>query len=553
MAEEFEKEEYGDAAEGMSKSQIQARINELMKNPTCGVEKCTAKTVDPAEEAWLRLMSAVPKNGQSAAIDAGRDIPQYALPDKASVGDLVRSLRPSQPDLYSIEQISSEWKTFYSTFNNVPNELKNGLSTLSEDWEGEDYDAFEEQVEKVIKNARTILADIWGEEGTVGGAVKLLDDKSDSIYQQQGGNECVYPSPKFHLEDAAACSHKIHIRPAYFPECKVFPDDETKVAMEWAGFDSSIVDEVQEERERIYNMYIDHTNQYPEYEEDGMRGEELARTRADEYAKRATDDLGTDGQDQLQAEAARVNGDITDRHSNTDMAVSEITPEAAPSEQTAFNDGDTEPPGGLDGGSLPGGGSPPGLDNMTPPGNMKPVTPSTPSMPDNPTNPDYPGNPDLPGNPPGTGDPGGIDDDPWTPSTPDPDDLPSGGLAGGGGGGLGGGGGGLPGGGGAGGGLPGGGAGGGLPGGGIGAGAMGGMMGAGGGAGRGAGGAGGGRGGGRGPGGMGRGAGAMGGMMGGAGGRPGGAPGEDGGETGTWLTEDDDVWGIGNENEDPYA
>ncbi len=41
-------------------------------------------------------------------------------------------------------------------------------------------------------------------------------------------------------------------------------------------------------------------------------------------------------------------------------------------------------------------------------------------------------------------------------------------------------------------------------------------------------------------------------MMGGAGGRPGGAPGEDG-ETGTWLTEDDDVWGIGNENEDPYA
>jgi hypothetical protein len=52
---------------------------------------------------------------------------------------------------------------------------------------------------------------------------------------------------------------------------------------------------------------------------------------------------------------------------------------------------------------------------------------------------------------------------------------------------------------------------------------------------------------------MGRG-GMAGGMMGGAGGGRGmGGPGEDGQESGTWLTEDDDVWGIGNEEEDPYA
>ncbi|PRY60859.1 hypothetical protein [Glycomyces artemisiae] len=553
MAEEFETEEYGDAQEGIANSAIQARINELMKTPTCGLSECTAKTVDPAEEAWLKLMSAVPNgDGATANIRPSREIQSYALPNGESIASLVASLRPADPDNYAITKISSLWVTLCGSLSDIPVELKNGLTTLAEEWQGDDYDAFEEQVEKVIKNCQKVLGDIWGEDTSLGGAVKNLNDKASEILAQQGGDECPYPSPKFHLEDAAACSHKIHIRPPYFPECEVFPDDETKVAMEWAGFDSTIVDEVQEERERTYNAYIEYTNQYPDYEEDGMRGEELARTRADEYAKDATDSLGTDGQEELQAQATQVNEDITDRTSNTNMAVTEIKPEAGQSEPTTFNDGNTEPPGGLDGGSPPGGGTPPGLGDMKPPGGMKPVSPSTPDMPGNPDNPDLPGSPDLPGG----NDPGGLDDNPWEPSTPDPDDLPSGGLAGGGGGGLGGGG--LPGGG-AGGGLPGGGAGGGLGGGvggGIGAGGMGGMMGAGG-AGRGAGGAGAG---GRRPGGMGgkMGAGAggrgmAGGMMGAGGGRGMGGPGDENGESGTWLTEDDDVWGIGNEKDDPYA
>lgn len=44
-----------------------------------------------------------------------------------------------------------------------------------------------------------------------------------------------------------------------------------------------------------------------------------------------------------------------------------------------------------------------------------------------------------------------------------------------------------------------------------------------------------------------------GGMMGAGGGRGMGGPGDENGESGTWLTEDDDVWGIGNEKDDPYA
>lgn len=562
--EDFEKEDYGDAQVGMEKSAIESRINELLKTPTCDLgEECKANVVEPAEEAWLRLMSAVPTEGQTARISPARDIQSYALPNGESVNSLVASLRPSSPDDYAIDRISSEWKTVYHALNPVPEDLKNGLSTLSEDWKGEDYDAFEEQVEKVIKNVRTVLADIWGEGSEAGGAVKILDEKSGSIYGQQGGDECVYPSPKFHLEDAAACSHKIHIRPPYFGACEVFADDETKVAMEWAGFEPTIIDEVQEERQRIYDWYIETSNQYPEFEVDGMRGEQLANAKADEYAQRETDRLGTDGQEQLQAQATQVNEDITDRHENTDLMVSEITPEAKTSDPTAFNEGgDVETPGsgGLDGGSPPGGGAPPGLGDMNPPGSpsgLTPTSPNSPNLPDgngpgdfnSPNSPNSPNLPD-PNNP-------GLDDDPWSPSSPDPDDL-GGGLASGGGLGSGSGLGGGPGLGGPGGGMGGG------PGGGIGAGGggigggvggVGGMMGAGGGA-RGMGaGAGGGRGagagGGRGAGGAGRGM--MGGMMGGAGGRGMGGAGEDGQETGTWLTEDDDVWGIGNEDSDPYA
>ncbi len=386
MAEdEFEAEDYGDAAEGMANSDIQARINELMKTPTCGLSECTAKQVDPAEEAWLKLMSAVPKNGQTTSITPAREIQSYALPNGESVQSLVRSLRPDPADEYSIEQISTEWKTAYGLFSDMPDDLKNGLSTLSEDWQGDDYDGFEEQVEKVIKNIRTVLADIWGEPDTIGGAVKILDEKSESIFAQQGGNQCVYPSPKFHLEDAAACSHKIHIRPAYFPACEVFPDDETKVAMEWAGFEPTIVDEVQEERERIYNAYTEHTTQYPEYEEDGMKGETLARTAGGRVRqgcdrrprhRRAgrTAGAGHPGQrghhrppDQHQPGGLRdhprgqhLRADRLQRGRNVDNPGS----------------------GGLDSGAPPGGGTPPGLGDMDKPGSPKPITPTTPTIPD---------------------------------------------------------------------------------------------------------------------------------------------------------------------------
>jgi hypothetical protein len=559
--EEFEKEEYGDADEGTVADE---GGDDLRVTAYCGTSGCPNPAEDPAEIAWVKLMSAVPTVGQTRGMTTARtDIP---LPGDQEIGAIVDSIRPANADDYSMERIMENWQDFRISLAELPGTIETGLSTLAEDWKGEDYDAFEEQVGKVVKNIRTVIEDIGEDDSS--GVIGLLKEKSMSVFDQQGGQAIVYPAPKFWLENTGCGSQAIHIRPPYFDHCEIFANDETKKALELGGFDPNIYDEVHNARQETYDYYYEHYSQ-PYYQENpdqipgGKTAHEYATELAEEQANLALEDLGNEGTEQYQAKAAEANGEVTDRTSEASTEVSEIKPETQTAEPTTFNDGQTalDPSGGLDGGGAPsmpsmgGGGAPPSMD--PPSTDISPLgpTPTTPGI-DTPTN---PGLPDTGG----LDDPGGLDDDPWSPSTPDPDDI-NGGLASGGG--LGGGPGGI--GGGPGGGI-GGGAGGGIgggPGGGLGGGVggMGGMMGAGGagrgaGAGAGAGGRGagaGGRGagaGGRGAGGMGRG-GAMGGMMGGAGGARGaGGPGEDGQETNTWLTEDDDVWGIGNEAEDPYA
>jgi hypothetical protein len=539
---EFEKEAYGETAEGTIADE---GGDTLRVTAYCEVGECPNKAEDPAEIAWVKLMSAVPTVDQTKGMTTKRtDIP---LPGDREIGAIVDSIRPSNPNEYSMVQIMDNWEKFRSSF--------------AEDWKGDDYDAFEEQVGKVVKNIRTVIQDIG--ENETSGVIGVLNEKQQAIFNQQGGQAIVYPAPKFWLENTGCGSQAIHIRSPYFDHCEIFANDETKKALELGGFDPNIYDEVHEARERNYNaVYETYTQQYyvehPEAIPGGKTAHEYATERAEYWANEALEDLGNDGSAQYQAKAAEANGEVIDNTQEANTQVSDIRPETQASQPTAFNDGQTElePSGGIDGGgapSMPSIGGPP--SSMDPPSSdiTSPTVPDF-NSPDRPTttNPTTPTLPDS-----------GLDDDnPWAPSSPDPDDI-SGGLASGGGLGSGGGGlggGGLPGGGAGGGGL-GGGAGGGL-GGGLG-GAMGaGMMGgAGGGRGAGAGagggrGAGGAKGMGKGMGGgAGGGRGAMaGGMMGGAGGGRGmGGQGDGEQETGTWLTEEDDVWGIGNEEEDPYA
>lgn len=561
--EEFSEEKYDDSA--VMQTSIETGLQndadaEFLTWIKCQDGDCTNKE-NPAEEAWVKLMSAIPVEGQLTAsmvcVATG-----FPTPSPGEVQALITKIRPKDnPDQYALSTIQDEWYKFKLDFSvnentGVAGNLKAALTALSDGWEGDDFDAFAEQVEVVIGNCEKIAEDI-GDEGS--GAIQILKQKSDEIDALQGisTDSVPYPAPLYWIKDKGGLfsNPNIHVRVPFARDgCEVaegcmFGDGADNRALELGGFDSDVVGEAQAFVESQTQYYMAQgANENPP-----VTQEQAARWAAAD-ADRELGDVADVNSDNFEERAEIANNTVVDRWTSAEESAGQFAPTANPAAPSTFSDaaGDLpgsgySPPGGGSGGLSPGemptGSGPSGLE---PPEGLQPS---------NPGGFDPPGG--TPGGiDPGGYDPGGLDDNPWDSNVPDPDDV-SGGLASGGG--LGGGGGGL-----GGGGLPGGGAGGGLGGGaggglggGMGGGMAGGMMGgAGGGRGAGAG-AGGGRGGGRGAGGgpkgMGK-AGMAGGMMGGAGGGRGmGGQGEGEGESGTWLTEDDDVWGIGNEEEDPYA
>ena len=386
---DFEREEYGDMDEGLSQSQYQQAANDLLVKPHCSTDSCTAAQEEPAEAAWVKLMSAVPQAGQTDSIRAARE-GTMLLPEGKTMKDLVSSIRPQPEADYALDTLRDEWLAFYEDFRIIGPKLEQGLADLSNSWKGDDFDAFEEQVEIVLRNCRTICDDIAGEKGD-GGVVKLLDDKQAEIFEQQGGTACAYPAPKFYMEGTKCGSHRIHIRPPFYRNCVIEENDEIKHAVELAGFDPTVVDEVQEGRENRYQQWLEFVNNNPDYEENGLSGEPLAKAKADEYADQALVDMGAKGSEQLEEQSSIVNEDVTDRHSNVEAQVTEIEPEAKPAEPSEFSGapGDGPAPPDLDGG--PDVGGPPDLGGDPSPdlsGMSGPDTSNLSSLTDTPGGPD---------------------------------------------------------------------------------------------------------------------------------------------------------------------
>ncbi|WP_156926176.1 hypothetical protein [Glycomyces arizonensis] len=555
---EFETDTYGGMEGSEAIAQQQSTANSaLLNGAPCSNGDCT-NTSNPAEEAWVKLVSAIPVAGQVESFKcvAGGT----AAPSPEEVQSLVYQIRPTDGDKYALRTLADKWFNFNYDFSENPDSavapiLDTKLGHLSDGWQGDDFDAFAEQMETVFSNCERIAADIGNDSS---GMIGLLKQKADEIYALQGGDshELPYPAPQYWTEDEGSLfsNPKVHVRAPFTDgDCKVaegcmYGDGDAEEAMELGGFDGEYANEL--------NQYkTDQT----EYHFERLKAEnpeateaELAQlhTQAEQLAEQdANDRAATDYEEadqDYEARAAEQNETVMARWTDAEVSTSEFTPTAEPSEDTTFResgddltDNGYSPPGG---GDFNGSPTSSGIDGLNPPE-------STSSF--------GGGSGGFGGGGGGSlGDYGtdgsgtGLDsDNPWSSyAGEDPDDI-SGGLASGPGAGLGGslgGGSGLPTG----------------AGGGIGAGPGGAGLGAGGGL---IGGAGGGRGGG----GMGAGgragglsgkaaagaggkSGRMGsGMMGGGRGGTGSSEDNEGRET--WLTEDDDVWGIGNEDSDPYA
>ncbi|SDE39307.1 hypothetical protein [Glycomyces harbinensis] len=541
---EFASEGYGGMAgsEAIDSQQTSADATFLNLDP-CPNSGCT-NTNSEAEVAWVKLVSAIPVAGQvqSFVCVAGGT----AAPTQDEVQSMVTQIRPKEnPDQYALRTMSEQWLLVGYDFGKNPESgvasiLRNRLTELSNGWQGSDFDAFAEQMEKVFANCEVLTADIGDDTSGIAG---LLEQKASEIYALQGGDshELPYPAPQYWVEDEGGIfsDPTVHNRvPFRSGECEIATgcawdgeDDSTKKAMELGGFDGEYADEL--------NQYVTDQTEFhftrlksesPDAPEEELRTQAAGLAEQDGNT-RAKEDYDSSSQD-YEARAHEQNDTVLARWQDAEVSAMEFVPAVEPSGDTSFRDS----AGGLDGSTY----SPVSGGDF----NASPTSSGTTGL-----------------NPPastasfssgGTGTTG-TGANPWE-STTGGEDEPGGGLAGGGGLGaatLPGTGAGVGAGGGAGGGSLGGGAG--LFGPAIGGG---GAVGAGAGGGRGAG-----SGVGKGAGLFGKtaGAGARGGagaMMGaGGGGRGAGAGNEDEEGRATWLTEDEDVWGTArfNDDDDPLV
>ena len=530
---EFQEESHG----GLTEQDLPEMLD---RKDGCGESECT-NVRNEAEAAWIALMSAVPTASQNIKPLASQGV---ATPPQGELDEIVRHVRPDNPDLYALDVISEAWKTqVHTKLNAVPNEIQNKMKDLASGWSGGDFDRFQEICEETFTMHNEILDEIED-------ARELLANKQATLLALQGGEnggEVPFPPPQFWMHSKLFGANKtIHIRPAFHDgHCQTEKCNKIDKAMEAAGLNTQTVDEVEEYRQTREDVYYE---RYTGDKEPPPNKDPFTKTHAREMAQADADDLATEkareGLDDYENRSQTIIDDIVERR---EMATDEISGISFKSERKKppfeLNPEDMDL-NGMTPGSPGGMGTPPtspmeGLQSSGPQ-----TTLSAPPPPDAPTTESA-----LNAGTSSDGSGGDVSssggNSSWTmPADPDDEEAASGGLLSGGvGGGAG-----MAGGAGAAPAAPGiGGAGAGA-GAGAAAGAGGGLFGPGAGAGAGAGAGGAGRGGGMGSG-MGRGAGAGrmggGGMMGGGGRGPGDTDDEEK-EDGNWLVEDDDVWGLRN-------
>jgi hypothetical protein len=529
---EFATETYGGMSTAEEVSGVQSAEQTYLANvEACSDPACTNRQ-SPAEIAWIKLVSAIPVADQVESFQcvAGGT----ATPTQQEVQSMVAQIRPPNGDDYALRRISEKWRVATNDFHQneataVALILDSKLTELSNGWQGSDFDAFAEQMETVFANCEQIAASI-GDERT--GLAGLLELSAAQIEILQGGpsRELPYPAPQYWVKDEGGLfsDPTVHHRvPFKQGDCEVTEgcswdgeDDSANRAMELGGFKADYANELAQyvtDQTELHLARLKANN--PEAPETELRtqAEQLAQQDGNTRAQRDYES----GSQNYQERAAEQNDTVIARWEDTEIVAQEFSVTVDPVQDTTFREsgqdldsGGYSPP---DGGSFNGSPTSSGSSGLNPPLTTTPFGGGT----------------------------GGTGGNSWSPSTGD--DETSGGLAGGG---LGSGG--LPGCGAGGGGAPGmGGAGGGPGGSGMG------LFGPAGGGGAGAGVARvGGAGLGKGQGLFGKTAGAGGaGMMGGGGGRPGGADGEDGEGKESWLTEDEDVWGLArfDDEDDPLA
>jgi len=341
----------------------------FLSGAPCGDPNCQ-NLYNPAEDAWIKLVSPIPTAGQAAGFTVVTT--GTAAPGQDVIRSLVDEVRPDDPDKYALRTISETWLQFKDEFDIDPGtgiavNLKAALRTLSDTWKGDDFDAFAEQVEVVLSNCASICDDI-GDSST--GAVGLLEQKSDEFFGLQGGDsgELPYPAPLYWISDAESMftDPLVHVRPPFSNgDCQITAGCDNEggligALLELGGFEKDYVDEVSDYVENQTRYYMNkHKKDDPPITE-----EQAAAWAQADANNNITGDINA-GIEDYNSRSQIANEDVVNRWQNAEESAGTFTPEAKPSNPSNFREasdmlGDSY--GGLDSGSnsLNAGDEPPG-------------------------------------------------------------------------------------------------------------------------------------------------------------------------------------------------
>jgi hypothetical protein len=371
----YEREEWDGAAPDNSADFEYQRMDAealFLSGAPCPHATCQ-NTENPAETAWIKLVSAIPEVGQVnnlTVVTTGT-----AAPSQDAIQSLVYQVRPDNPDTYALRAISAHWQAFKEGFDTDPTTgiapiLKAGLRTLSEHWQGDDFDAFAEQVEVVMGNCASVCDDIGD---LASGAVGLLEQKADEFYGLQGGSsgELPYPAPLYWISDHEVMFTDpfVHVRPPFRSgSCDVtdgcgHTGGLLGSLLELGGFDNNYLREVSNYVESQTEYYMNKfKNEKPPVTE------EQARTWAQADANNSISTDVVDGMEDYESRSRIANEDVVNRWENAEESAGTFTPEAQPSNPSSFREASDmlgDDYGGLDAGS---GGFEPGSEPPSPEG-----------------------------------------------------------------------------------------------------------------------------------------------------------------------------------------
>ena len=343
---QFQREEWdsGAAPDDSTVVEYQRRDTEalFLSGLPCSDPNCQ-NLENPAENAWIKLVSAIPQAGQVPGLTVVAE--ETPAPSQQQVRNLVYLVRPDNSDKYALRQISTHWQQFRTDFDTDPEagiapNLKTGLRALADHWKGDDFDAFAEQVEIVMSNCATVCDDI-GDLST--GAVGLLEQKADEFYGLQGGDsgELPYPAPMYWIADPGQMytAPIVHVRaPFSNGDCKItdgcgHSGGLLGELLELGGFNPDYVDEVANYVEAQTQYYINKGKKL-----DPPTTPEQAALWAQADANNNMADDITAGVDDYDSRSRIANEDVVNRWENAEDSAGTFTPEARPSNPSNFRE-----------------------------------------------------------------------------------------------------------------------------------------------------------------------------------------------------------------------